>query len=161
MSFRRRGSCFIRRVMSAMNGSCRSGFRRSSSVFSRAIQIDALKSLQFLCIVVGLRYMPIKRASPAQFPEVSGSEPETVVIFVCSNPKPSDHVAFAHTYRAVVFPDSHDTYSISPLLEPERRMMRMLFPERVFFARKFLYGGRQSVEVLPESRVRSADHGRS
>ena len=98
---------------------------------------------------------------PALFDEVSGLEPETVVIFVCPNPKPSDHVAFANADRAVVLSDSHDTHPIAPFFEPERGMVRMLFPERVFFAREFLHCGRQRMEVLPESRVRSADHGRS
>lgn len=46
-------------------------------------------------------------------------------------------------------------------LKLQRGMMRIASPERVFITREFLDGRRQRIEVLPEARMRFADHGRS
>ena len=57
--------------------------------------------------------------------------------------------------------DSHDADSVAPFFEPQRGMMWVLCPERVFLPRQLLHRNGERAEVLPESRVRSADHGRS
>ena len=64
-------------------------------------------------------------------------EPETVVILVRANPKPGDHVAFANANRAIVVSDSHNAHPVPPFFEPERGMVRMLFPKRIFRERVF------------------------
>jgi len=55
-----------------------------------------------------------------------------------ADPKPSDHVPLPPPKSAVMITYADDTNSIPPFLERERRMMRLLLPQRVFLASKFL-----------------------
>ncbi len=80
---------------------------------------------------------------------------------MCSDPEPRDHVTFAQTKRAVVSANAHDTDAVTPFFEFQRWMMRISPPERVFLSREFLNLRWKFVEMLPETPMRSADHGRS
>lgn len=88
-------------------------------------------------------------------------KPEAVVLLVRANPEPGDHVALAHTQRAVVIANTNDADAVPPLFEPQRRVIWIAPPERVFITRELLDTWWQRVEVLPETRVRFADHGKS
>jgi hypothetical protein len=63
------------------------------------------------------------------------SKPEPVVLFMCTDPEPRDHVTAAQTQCPVVFADPHNTDVVTALLESKRRMMRVSLPEGVFFSR--------------------------
>ena len=86
---------------------------------------------------------------------------ETVVLFVSADPEPGDDVAFAQANRSIAIANANDANPIAPFFKVERNVIRVAFPQCIFFSCEFLSRCRQCFEGFPEASVSPAGHGRS
>jgi hypothetical protein len=82
------------------------------------------------------------------------SEPEPVVFLVRANPEPGDCVSFPHPDSTKVIADSHNANAIAPLLEFQRRVIRIAPPKGIFFTGTV--SGRRQAGLQSTSRIAAA-----
>ena len=84
-----------------------------------------------------------------------------VILLVRSDPEPDHIVSLFQPHRPVMISHPHHTRPVSSDIKPQRRVLRILFPNFKLRLRQSLDRGRQQIVRLPKSGLRPPLQGRS